>query len=197
MVIYSIYKITNLTNNKTYVGWTSRDPQLRFEEHQKTNKPKYQDRSAVSYAIEKYGAENFVFEVMYQSYDYDHSRTIETHFIQESKCLVEQWGYNQDLGGTGHKRTAATIEKHRDKMLGKKQSAEHVAKRFENRVNPMIGRTGEKHPRYGKVWTKEERQKIKDGIKASNTHKTKMTPEEQQIARREYTRKHNEKKKQQ
>ena len=197
MTIYSIYKITNSTNSKVYIGWTSRDPSTRFEEHQKTSKPKYQDRSAVSYAIEKYGVDNFTFDIVYQSYDYEHSRTIEAHFIAENNSLVEQWGYNLDMGGTGHKRTESTIEKHRAAITGKKQSAEHIAKRFENRVNPMIGRTGEKHPRHGKVWTEEERQKIKDGIKAANAHKTKMTPEEQRIARREYTRKHNEKKKQQ
>lgn len=123
MNIYSIYKITNLTNNKIYIGWTSRDPNTRFLEHQKRLK------SPVSHAINKYGIGGFAFEIIYQSQDYVHSRDIETHFIVEHCSLIEQWGYNQDLGGTGHKRTEATIEKHREKMLGKKQSTEHVAKR--------------------------------------------------------------------
>ena len=38
--IYSIYLITNLVNNKTYIGWTSRDPYKRFKEHQSTRTPK-------------------------------------------------------------------------------------------------------------------------------------------------------------
>lgn len=163
MVIYSIYKITNLTNDKIYIGWTSRDPLLRFEEHQKTHKPKYQDRSAISYAIEKHGVENFAFEVIYQSHDYDHSRQIETHFIQECNCLAEQWGYNLDLGGTGHKRTTATIEKHRAAIKGRKQSAEHVAKRARyGKDNPMYGKTGELHHRYGKNNSDHQKQKSRE-----------------------------------
>lgn len=191
MNIYSIYKITNLTNSKVYVGWTSRDPQLRFEEHQKTRKPKYQDRSAISYAIEKYGVDSFVFEVVYQSLDYDHSRQMEVVFVQEYNCLVEHWGYNRDLGGTGHKRTQSTIEKHREKIKGKKQSAEHVAKRsaaVTGSKNGCYGRVGEKHPRHGKKWSEEERQKIRDGIKKANANKPKMTDEERRLARIEYSR---------
>lgn len=163
MSIYSIYKITNLINNKIYVGWTSRDPLLRFEEHQKTRKPKYQDRSAISYAIEKHGVDNFIFEVVYQSHDCDHSRQIETHFIQESNCLVEQWGYNLDMGGTGHKRTESTIEKHRAAIKGKKQSAEHIAKRIQRgEDNPSFGRRGKNAFAYGKSQSEHQKQKSRE-----------------------------------
>lgn len=138
MDIYSIYRITNNVNGKVYVGWTSRDPLIRFEEHQKTRKPKYQDRSVISYAIEKYGVDSFTFEIVYQSCDYDHSREIETHFITEYDSLLEGWGYNIDNGGMGHKRTASTIEKHRAAIKGRKQSAEHIAKRrMLSENNPM------------------------------------------------------------
>lgn len=160
MTIYSIYKITNLANNKVYVGWTSRDPQQRFLEHQKRIK------SPVSHAINKYGVEGFAFEIIYQSQDYVHSRDIETHFIVEHCSLIEQWGYNQDLGGTGHKRTQATIEKHRAAIKGKKQTAEHVAKRIQKgESNGMYGRTGELHPRHGTIHSEEERQRISEGVR--------------------------------
>lgn len=163
MDIYSIYRITNNVNGKVYVGWTSRDPLIRFEEHQKTLKPKYQDRSAISYAIEKYGVDSFTFEIVYQSYDYDHSREIETHFIIECNSLLEGWGYNIDNGGTGHKRTASTIEKHRAAIKGRKQSAEHVAKRKVcGERNAMFGKTGEKHHRYGKTNTELQKQRTSE-----------------------------------
>lgn len=200
MTIYSIYKITNLSNNKVYVGWTSRDPSTRFEEHQKTIKPKHQERSAISYAIEKHGVGGFVFEVIYQTKDRTHSQEMETWFIEQHQSLVEQWGYNKDLGGTGHKRTQETIQKHREKIKGRKQSEEHVAKRsaaIAGSKNGCYGRTGDKHPRHGKTWTEEERQKIRDGIKAANASKPKRTPEELRLAKCEYVRRCREKKKQQ
>lgn len=157
MNIYSIYRITNLTNNKIYIGWTSRDPQLRFEEHQKRHK------APISHAIKKYGVNSFVFEIIYQSIDYVHSREIETHFITDYNSLVEQWGYNQDLGGTGHKRTQATIEKHRAAIKGKKQSVEHVEKRkMVGEKNPMFGRIGDKHPLYGKPTSDMQKQRTSE-----------------------------------
>lgn len=164
--IYSIYSIINQVNQKVYIGWTSRDPESRFHEHQSTRKPKYQERSAISYAIEKYGIDNFTFQVIYQSLDYDHSRQIESHFISEYQSLVEQHGYNKDFGGTGHKRTQATIEKHRAKIKGRSQTAEHKAKRARSgKDNPMYGKSGELSPRYGKTFTEESKKKISEGIK--------------------------------
>lgn len=140
-----------------YVGWTSRDPSVRFEEHQKHKK------FPINFAIQKYGVDSFAFEVIYQSYDYDHSREVEAVFIQEHNSLIDQWGYNQDLGGTGHKRSEATIEKHRAKIKGRKQSAEHVAKRVKlGEDNPMFGKTGELHHRYGHQNTDHQKQRTRE-----------------------------------
>ena len=156
--IYSIYLITNLVNSKTYIGWTSRDPYKRYREHQSTRTPKRQARSAISCAIEKYGVENFEFSIVYQSKDYDHCRQIETHFIAEHRSHVEQWGYNKDLGGTGHKRSAETIEKHRQKLKGRKQSEEHKKKKGE-------AIRGEKNGMYGKHLTEEQNFALQDGAR--------------------------------
>jgi group I intron endonuclease len=168
MNIYSIYKITNLTNNKTYIGWTSRSPFARFKEHQKQYNPKSQERSIISYAIEKYGLSNFTFDVIYQSKDYEHSRLIETDFIQQNNSLVEDlggWGYNIDKGGLGHKRSKTTIEKHRQKLLGRKQSEEHKFKKGQSvtgNKNGMYGKTGHDHPSYGKTRTEETKKNISE-----------------------------------
>jgi group I intron endonuclease len=165
MTIYSIYKITNSTNGKIYIGWTSRDPEIRFREHQKTRKPKYQSRSAISCALEKYGAQNFVFEVLYQTQDQSHSKNIEAHFIAENRSMASECGYNLDLGGTGHKRSPETIEKHRQAIKGKKQSAGHIAKRaaaVTGERNGCYGRIGENHPLYGKSTTDYQKQRTSE-----------------------------------
>lgn len=168
MTTYTIYKFTNLINQKTYVGWTSRDPQIRYEEHQKTRKPRNQNRSLLSLAIEKYGIENFKFEILYQTEDLIASQTLETQFIAEHKSHESEHGYNLDFGGTGKRRSEATIEKHRQKMLGKKQTPEHIAKRvLVGEKNPSYGKTGTKASRYGKTLTEDQRKNISDGVKSS------------------------------
>ena len=183
MNIYSIYKITNTVNQKCYIGWTSRNVQTRFEEH--LNGPC--EKMVISSAILKYGKEHFVVEVLYQTLDFDHSREMEGLFIRENNSLVESmggFGYNVDLGGKGKKRSQITIEKHRQKMLGRKQSDEHKKKKADairGEKNGMAN-IGDKHPRFGKKWTDEQREKIKEGrrrqILEHGTKKRKPLSEE-------------------
>lgn len=130
--IYSIYLITNLINNKKYIGYTSNKLGHRFNDHCKTTKPKYQERSPISFAIEKYGKENFLCAVIFQSKDYEYCRHIETDFIIEYDSLTSTQGghgYNIDKGGMGHKKSPETIEKHRQKLKGRPQSEEHKSKK--------------------------------------------------------------------
>lgn len=159
MNIYSIYLITNLINNKKYIGWTSRDPLNRYKEHQRTNKPKNQDRSLISYALEKYGVDNFSFQILYQTLDLPHSKLMEQHFVSEHDSLTEQWGYNIDKGGNGHKRSASTIEKHRKKILGRKQTEEHKRKKADAIRGEKNGMYGNKK---GHPHTEETKRKISE-----------------------------------
>lgn len=54
--MYYLYKITNLLNNKNYIGVTSRNPEERFAEHKRPS-----SKSFISKAIQSNGAENFFF----------------------------------------------------------------------------------------------------------------------------------------
>ena len=91
-----IYKITNILNDKGYVGRTEKDPQERFKGHlyaARTGGP-----MVISRAIRKYGVENFKFEVLEEC-------SIEDQYIRESQ-LIEKYdtfrnGYNSSLGGEG------------------------------------------------------------------------------------------------
>lgn len=167
MSIYSIYRITNTANQKCYIGWTSRDVQTRFEEH--LNGPC--EKMVISSAIAKYGKEHFIVEVLYQTLDFDHSREMEGFFIGENNSLVESmggFGYNVDLGGKGKKRSQITIEKHRQKMLGRKQSDEHKKKKADairGEKNGMFGRCGEQHPNFGNKYSQESKTKISESQK--------------------------------
>lgn len=52
--MYYLYKITNLLNNKNYIGVTNRNPEERFAEHKKPS-----SKSFISKAIQSDGIENF------------------------------------------------------------------------------------------------------------------------------------------
>lgn len=96
--IYTIYIITNLINNKKYVGQT-KNYRKRFREHKGT----YND-CPISKAIKKYGVNNFSFEVIYQTLDVDHVDFLECYFIKHHNSFVDDGhGYNLTRGGGTNK----------------------------------------------------------------------------------------------
>lgn len=91
--MYSIYKITNQLNGKSYVGFTSRLKERKYHHYRKSN------YTPLGYAMKKYGTENFKFEVIYQSKDGKHCLEImEPHFIKEYNSFGKR-GYNRSFGG--------------------------------------------------------------------------------------------------
>lgn len=92
--IGTIYMITNLINNKQYIGQTIRKPSVRFAEHlsvsQKSN------YMAVHRAIKKYGSKNFQFSILEQC-PQELLDEKETYYIKKYNTFNE--GYNSTLGG--------------------------------------------------------------------------------------------------
>lgn len=84
-----IYKITNKINGKIYVG-QSNDIERRFSEH------KYRNKLPIDIAIQKYGKENFTFEVL-EKCSIEQLNNRETYWIKALKSFED--GYNYTLGG--------------------------------------------------------------------------------------------------
>jgi group I intron endonuclease len=108
--IFSIYKITNSINEKIYVGFTSaKDPRERFLMHSGG----HSKCIAICAAFQKYGAENFAFEVIYESRDGRHTlKEMEPYFIAKLEAFGPK-GYNLCKGGqgtTGSKRSPEQVE---------------------------------------------------------------------------------------
>jgi group I intron endonuclease len=100
MSVYSIYKITNIINKKVYIGFTSKSIDNRFNTHiDRITNPK----TALNYAMVKYGVNNFTIEAIYQSLDKQHTKNVmESHFITEYQSHVDNGqGYNMSYGGDG------------------------------------------------------------------------------------------------
>ena len=91
-----IYKITNILNDKGYVGKTERKPEQRWKQHlycAKTDGP-----MVISKAIRKHGEKNFKFEVI-EECSVEEMNSKEIHWIDYHDTYHN--GYNSSLGGDG------------------------------------------------------------------------------------------------
>lgn len=95
-----IYKITNLINNKVYIGKT-RNSERRWKDHQRLAfTPNHKEYNKALYlAIRKYGLDNFIFEIIEELLDYSLSDEKEQYWIKVYDSYNN--GYNESLGGDG------------------------------------------------------------------------------------------------
>lgn len=121
MNIYSIYKATNTINGKSYIGFDSSWP-TRCSDHKRNSIKK---NSRFYAAIRKYGWEAFIWTVLYQSTDKQHTLLeMEEFFIREYNTHVDHSkGYNMSYGGDGGNRSIETRKKMSN--IAKNRSQEH------------------------------------------------------------------------
>ena len=97
-----IYKVTNTTNGKLYIGKTIRDVQGRFQEHLREAYAKNFHRPFHD-AIRKYGPENFSVETI-EEVSYNEIDIREQYWIEYYRSYIgfnDSNGYNATLGGDG------------------------------------------------------------------------------------------------
>lgn len=98
----TIYKITNLINQKIYIGKTIRDPRIRWQEHLQYSHQNSRYNTPLYQAIRKYGAENFMFEVIEENIDNEKLlNEKEKNYIEIYHSTSHDKGYNIALGGDG------------------------------------------------------------------------------------------------
>lgn len=102
MNIYTVYKITNLINQKIYIGYTSKTAEYRLSSHIYGAIKNPESHYRLARAIRKHGAENFITEALYQSPDKSHvANEMEDFFIRQYNSMDESIGYNMAPGGQG------------------------------------------------------------------------------------------------
>ena len=89
-----IYKITNIINNKIYIGQTSKDLKTRFYSHCRQN-----NCIALYSAIKKYGKENFKIEEIFSSENQNEIDHMEKKLIKDYSSNHREIGYNIKEGG--------------------------------------------------------------------------------------------------
>ena len=93
-----IYKITNIVNNKVYIG-QSYDIERRIIQHKKYENNRYLKRS-----IEKYGIDNFKFDILMIISDNPLTKILldirEISYIKKFDSTNPNKGYNIKSGGS-------------------------------------------------------------------------------------------------
>lgn len=138
MPIYSIYKITNKINGKNYIGFDSQWPR-RKNQHKQYLKSR---KNKIYLAFNKYGWDNFEWEIIYQSKDGKHTLNVMENFFINQYNSFEN-GYNETLGGDG--------------TLGWVPSESYKKRKSEEQK-------GEKGFWYGKNIPKETKSKISNSL---------------------------------
>lgn len=166
-----IYKITNTINNKIYIGQTV-NPQKRWLKHLSVARSDYKYNSYFYNAINKYGSDNFKFEVIEECNVLCMDER-ESFWIKELNSLTPN-GYNLTPGGMylfdehnpfyGKKHTQETKNKISKKLTGRKASKEEIEIR-------RIINTGKSNPFYGKKHSEETINKIVAKHKELGTYK--------------------------
>lgn len=96
MRTYYIYKATDLTNDKLYIGKTS-DFKARKWQHERC----YEKEDCLFHrAIKSHGKENFIWEIIDQANGLDEAYELEKKYIKQYNSYRPN-GYNMTLGGTG------------------------------------------------------------------------------------------------
>ena len=138
-----IYKISCLLSDKVYIGKT-RNYKKRISSHKSTFK-RDKHSFAIYYAMNKYGWENFNFEIIaYGIYNDYLLNELEKHFIRLFASQSPN-GYNMDGGGSG-------IHSHSEQT--KKKISEHGKNSNKGalllRINPYFGKSGKDAAAYNK-----------------------------------------------
>jgi group I intron endonuclease len=127
-----IYKITNVVNQKIYIGQTI-NPSERWSRHKNRGKNIKYIRHPLYCSMKKYGIDKFIFEIINQYLNADDADINEIKYIEQYKSRDRQFGYNIDEGGqvnrifseeTKHKMSLAKLgipltEEHKNKLKGR------------------------------------------------------------------------------
>lgn len=90
-----IYKITNIKNNKVYIG-SSKNIEIRFKAHLSRLNGNYHINKHLQSAYNKYGNKNFKFEVI-KLVPLSILRRAEDYFIRKYNSLNPKFGYNKTI----------------------------------------------------------------------------------------------------
>ncbi len=134
--MFEVYKITNIVNNKVYIGITNQGHSVRYRHHI------YEANSGSTFkvhrAFAKYGEENMKIEVLDNCICDKSAKLAEISYIKEYNSMNDSFGYNMTTGGDGtfgRKHSEETKAKIREKAIGRKATEETKSRMRKAREN--------------------------------------------------------------
>ena len=126
---FYVYIVTNNINKKIYIG-KSNTNKNRWKDHLNIAKNKYKNTYKYLHrSINKYGAENFIYEILEYFDDENISYEAERKYVAKYMSNVDGYGMNLNSGGKGGMiHNKETIEKIRKWHIGYKFSDESKEK---------------------------------------------------------------------
>jgi len=190
-----IYKITNIINNKIYIGLTKFLAKQRFNQHLNSKNSKVNKNCYLHKSVRKYGESNFKIETIVEgNFNKFLLIELEKHYIRlyNSYQKTNPNGYNLTTGGEGGENKIVSIETRLKQSIAMKNSNYRHSK--ETIEKSKISRSWYKPSEEtkikiglankGKIISKESRDKISNtlmghsfnkGVKKSDEHKKKLS----------------------
>ena len=168
-----IYKITNLVNQKSYIGLTTLTPKKRWEQHlQSANNPNSSSYNELfKKAIRKYGKENFLIETIDEAESLEELKQKEQYWIEYFNTYAfkeNSNGYNMTLGGDSPTFTYSIKIKRVDIMTGEEveffNSIAEAQRKYHRGIENLIQNDAITQIPKGYTWLKQEENYDKEKI---------------------------------
>lgn len=185
-----IYKATNITNDKAYIGQTILSLSERKGRHI-ADIPRL--NTYFSRALKKHGPENFKWEIVSKCYSAEELNNVEIEMIRE--CNTFKNGYNMTIGGNclhgednpfyNRRHTEESKRRNSEAHMDEKNPnyGKHPSKETKRKMS--VKRRGSKNPMHGKHHSKETIKMMSETRMGSNNANAKkyiiITPEGEKI----------------
>lgn len=161
-----VYSITNIENNKMYVGSTV-EYEKRKRAHLNGLRGSYHDNRKLQEDFNIYGEDAFKFNILHEAQTEEERFNVESDIIQSLGTYKN--GYNLSVDGRGrYIITEATREKMRENTIGENNpfyGKTHSEETIEILSEKASKRTGEANSFYGKKHSEEAKERMRHSWK--------------------------------
>ena len=139
---FGIYKITCKINNKVYIGSTEVCFKQRFKKHKQRLRNNYHENDYLQKSWNKYGEDNFIFEILEEISDKSKVKEIEQTYLNEYISKGKKFCFNLSKSAIGGNTIIndEIKEKHRQGLINSytDELREIRRKQFNSRLTEML-----------------------------------------------------------